>query len=231
MYVETSYQRRDYVFKISMGDPSGYGCIREIILNDEYGLSRFNGFSGTIVDIGANCGVATTILARQNPAASLFAFEPHPRTCENLRENLRLNGITNVTVINSAVGGSEQSHVTLCEHPEFSGGNTMCSEANLFGQYHAVPISSLEVACTSLDSFLGQHDIQSIDLLKIDCEGGEYEILGNSVAMRRGVIQNIVGELHDLSYNCQVQGSSEELLALCDECIKGVKSLSVLKLA
>jgi FkbM family methyltransferase len=230
MLTELSYNRIDYTIKTNPNDPSGYGCIREIVLNDEYELSRFTNLTNTILDIGANCGVAATILGKQNPKARLFAFEPHPPTFDLLQENLLLNKVTNVTAINCAVGDPHRSKVTLFLHPAFSGGNTICSAPAPFAEYHNSPAASIDVPCVSLDSVIETHGIELIDLLKIDCEGSEFEILLTSESVRRGIVKSIVGEFHDLVYNSSVTHSSDELLEFCEKYIEGLKRISVLKL-
>ena len=230
MLTELTYNHVDYVFKTDPEDPSGYGCIREIILNDEYELSRFRNYSKSIFDIGANCGVATTILAKQNPNTQIYSFEPFPPTYQLLLENIKLNNISNVKVFNCAVGKAGRNSVTLHLHPEFSGGNTICSSQEPFEEFHLSPAKSITVPCISLDEIIHEQAVERIDLLKIDCEGSEFEILLHSEQLRKGIVRNIVGEFHDLVYNSEVSEKSEDLLAYCDEHIQGIKKISVLKL-
>ena len=54
------------------------------------------------------------------------------------------------------------------------------------------------VSGVSLDQLLRDHDVESVDLLKIDCEGGEYAILESTPADVLSRIRNIVFEYHDI---------------------------------
>lgn len=219
-----------YEFATNPADPSGAGCIREIVENDEYRLSMFRGLSGVIIDIGANCGVASTILAKQNPGAHIYAFEPHPPTFRLLLQNLWLNGLTNVIPMGLAVGGNLRWRASLCLHPEFSGGHTACSRPQDFERYQQKTVTAIDVPCVPFDAFIESHAIGRVELLKIDCEGSEFEILLQSQHVKNGLVQNIVGEFHDLAYNTQVATTSEELLAYVNSCVAGLKLLSVLRL-
>ena len=58
------------------------------------------------------------------------------------------------------------------------------------------PLSS--VPGISLGQLLTDYAIESVDLLKIDCEGGEYAILEGSPADVLGRFRNIVFEYHDI---------------------------------
>ncbi len=63
---------------------------------------------GTVYDVGANVGFYTLIASRVlGPAGRVIAFEPSPRNLGFLRQNLRLNHITNVKILDFAVSDSE----------------------------------------------------------------------------------------------------------------------------
>jgi tRNA G37 N-methylase Trm5 len=53
---------------------------------------------GIFVDVGANVGVHTLTAARI--ASQVIAFEPVPQTVSRLKDNLTLNGFTNVEIRN-----------------------------------------------------------------------------------------------------------------------------------
>jgi glycosyltransferase involved in cell wall biosynthesis len=56
-----------------------------------------------VVDVGAHIGVVSIYLAKKYPFIEVYAIEPDPVTCNHLKRNIELNGVTNVTVINKAV--------------------------------------------------------------------------------------------------------------------------------
>lgn len=58
------------------------------------------------------------------------------------------------------------------------------------------PLSA--VSGISLGQLLRDHAVESVDLLKIDCEGGEYAILESTPADVFNRVRNIVFEYHDI---------------------------------
>jgi FkbM family methyltransferase len=72
---------------------------------------------GVFLDVGAHVGHWALRMASQ--ASMVLAVEPHPGTADVLRQNIALNGITNITVIEAAawderttlyLDGGEKSH-------------------------------------------------------------------------------------------------------------------------
>src|SRR5688572_13621160 len=61
-----------------------------------------------VVDVGANIGyfslLASTLVG---PTGRVYAFEPDPVNCALLRKNVRLNRVTNIEVIESALSDNE----------------------------------------------------------------------------------------------------------------------------
>ncbi len=229
-YSSYIYNNNPYTVCTSAADPSGKGCIQEIIHQNEYRLETFADIRSHIVDIGANCGVATIILAKQNPRSTIYAFEPDPRVYELLLENVKINGLTNVKCHNMAVSDGSKRSLTLYLHPNFSGGNTTCSDENGFRTFFHADGKSFRVDCISLDEIIVTNHIDSIELLKIDCEGAEFEILRGSRLFRTGIVKNIVGEFHNLRYNTQSTNDVDGLLEYCKEHVDGFMKMTLLSL-
>jgi len=96
-----NFNSNNYIFYINNNDLSGIGCIKEIIINNEYILDNFINLEKKIIfDIGANIGIATIVLAKQNPNSLIYAFEPFLNSYNTLLENIKLNNLKNIVAIN-----------------------------------------------------------------------------------------------------------------------------------
>lgn len=124
----------------------------------------------TIFDIGANVGVYSLFAAESNPNAHIYAFEPTPEVFSSLERNIAANQFANITVYRAAVGiHSGVTYLHRC------GG---IDGANEGMNYVSSDRASLEqVETTTLDDFCANQRIRRIDLLKIDVEGGEFDVL------------------------------------------------------
>lgn len=222
------FNNNSYHVCIDTSDPSGEGCIREIFFNNEYILENFKNLQSNIIDIGANCGMASIILAKQNPNSIIYAFEPDYNTFLLLKENVSLNNLQNVKFFNLAVSDSSNKKLILYKHPDYSGGNTTCSEDQSFKTFFNKDINKVEVDCISFDDIIQQFNIDQVELLKIDCEGAEYEIIYNSKYIRMKKVKNIVGEFHNLKYNTLAENNSNKLLEYCNSFIDGIKKITML---
>src|SRR5208283_897383 len=61
----------------------------------------------TVLDIGANLGLYSLLLARSvGPSGRVIAFEPDPDLCALLRANCAANGLANVEAHNMALGAA-----------------------------------------------------------------------------------------------------------------------------
>ena len=72
------------------------------------------------------------------------------------------------------------------------------------------------------------NNIEKIKLLKIDCDGAEYEILYDSVFFKSGNVENMVGEFHNLPYNITVKSNITELLDYCKPLVSGLFKITLL---
>ena len=124
----------------------------------------------TVLDIGANIGLFAIFAARQG--CSVYAIEPNPSNYCYLLENVRLNSLATIYSQNFAFSNVDGcGELFVAEQP--SGSSLVRSQS--VGSRFSVPVKTRR-----LESFLAEILEPHIDLLKIDCEGGEYDILLNS---------------------------------------------------
>ena len=230
--MESFFNGNNYWFIENNDDPSVFGCISEIIYNNEYCLEKFSNMETTIIDIGANCGVASIILAKQNPKSTILSFEPDTKTYNLLIENIRINSINNIKAYNKAVSLESNKTIRLFLHPNYSGGNTTCSDDNAFNVFNSTNnhVDFIDVLTISFDDIITEHNLFSVGLLKIDCEGAEYEIIYGSNCFKEGIVKNLVGEFHKINYNTKSLNIPHDLFEYCKKYVIGLKKITVLNL-
>lgn len=170
-------------------------AIKETLLDrfyEKYGFAVQDGW--TVIDIGGGVGDFTTAAAFNHPTNRVYAFEPTPSSFGLLQENLEANGIENVRVFPTAVWSSDGE-------VEIDTGNgepvQYTSQARLDPQ--PAPNGKVIVPAYSLETVFAETGATRCDLMKLDCEGAEYEILFKApdAVLRR--IDRIVMEYHDNS--------------------------------
>ena len=145
----------------------------------------------TIFDIGANVGLYSLLAGWANPQSKVYAFEPAVEVSAILQRNIELNGMQNISVVLAAVGDSDRSgFLRPCA------GSDGSNEGMNYLSRYKTDESDLPVAVVSLDSYCHSHNIEQIDLMKMDIEGGEYEaLLGAQELLRRRAIGCIFLEM------------------------------------
>jgi FkbM family methyltransferase len=123
----------------------------------------------TVVDIGANIGIFA-VFAGLAGARTVYAFEPSAASFEYLVANIRANGLDGVVIPDRrAVVGRPRANIKFPKSSSVL--NAILPDSTQGDAFDVVPAVTLgEIAA----------DQRSIDLLKLDCEGGEYEILFDS---------------------------------------------------
>ena len=137
-----------------------------------------------VVDIGANVGdTVLTASIQVGPTGRVVGIEAHPRTFEFLEDNIRLNGVTNVTLINSAVGATS---------------GTIQFSDDKRDDMNRVGGGDLEVAIDRLDALIPE--ALPVALLKVDVEGYEKFVLeGAPEVLRRS--QSVFFEVSALHFS------------------------------
>lgn len=122
---------------------------------------------GTIVDVGANIGIYTlNFRARSN--APIFAFEPDAGSFRLLQETLDFNAVPGVSAFNLACG-DRNGELNFRE-----GINGSVASVGHAAETTLVPV-------VRLDEKLA--DVRPIRLIKIDCEGYEWNVLNGCSAI------------------------------------------------
>jgi FkbM family methyltransferase len=135
----------------------------DVVLDDEYGLRQIAGPIGVIVDIGANIGTFTNFARDRFPGARIDAYEPSPETAAYARFNTD-DPLT--TVYEEGVAGSD-GHADMVE---LGASNIARTEVADDG---AITLTSFATVIARA----GGH----IDLLKVDCEGAEWDFMNDAV--------------------------------------------------
>ena len=144
------------------------------------------------VDIGANLGSFSIWLAQQRNIVSSYCFEPEPDSFRLLCFNLSLNGCEGVAPIHAAVGGTERE-ISIQLKSSSPGGTTIYRDDDKKADHQT---NQTRVKVVAFGEWLAEASTP-FDLLKLDCEGAEWEIVrecGHIIGERFGMV---VAEVHD----------------------------------
>ena len=131
-------------------------------------LNRYVKPGMSVVDIGANIGCLTMLLASLvEPSGLVVAVEPNPENIKLLEASRRVNGFDQVLVIQAAAG---RQTGLLALNVSYSNGMT----GELPGDSDPI-FASRPVPCFALDEILPKY--RHFDLVKIDTEGAELNAL------------------------------------------------------
>jgi len=147
----------------------------------------------TFLDIGAHHGVYSVIAAKKlGSSGRVVAFEPSPRERERLLVHLRHNGAKSVTVEPLALAEEEgKASFTIV----VKGFTTMNS---LRPPPINHPTEQVTVDTTTVDSYFESRQIDRVDLVKIDTEGGELAVFRGASKLLSQFRPVIVCEVLDL---------------------------------
>lgn len=143
-----------------------------------------------VVDVGANVGVFSLWAARRLGAERVVAIEPSPRMASALRANLARNDVEHVTVLEVALGGERGEAALYRRGAEVM--DTLFQRDNYGSDFESAGI----VKIVTLEDVFTMLDIDRCDLLKLDCEGAEYEILFGVSDDTLAKVRHIAAEYH-----------------------------------
>ena len=141
--------------------------IKEIFENNDYEYCFEVEENDIVVDIGATIGEFTYKILEKKPK-HCYVVEPLPVFFDTLKKNLEGN---QVSFTNAAITNDKYCKI------EWDGRNS-------------------EVNTLTFNEFITRNRLNKIDFLKIDCEGGEYDIFTEENIEFLKKVPKIVCELH-----------------------------------
>lgn len=130
------------------------------------------------IDIGANAGYYSILAAKAG--ASVYAFEPIPETYQRLCRNMELNQLDTVKTLRMGLG--EKMNSEIFYYDKKSSGSSSRANLDYFSDGMAVQI---ECPVMMLDEVCVRENIDRVDLIKCDVEGGELFALRGGVQTLR----------------------------------------------
>jgi FkbM family methyltransferase len=171
-----SFDYDKYTITTSVYDESFCMTIEESILEDEYGFVNINLKCKRVLDIGANIG-DTAIKSIAYGAKSVTALEPIPKTFEFLKLNVEANNLSEKIQIFNYGLSSSPGKISIPIRPFASGGNSVSNRKENSSKKNYDTIA--EVNLIDIKTLYKLTDQQKFEVVKIDCEGCEYELLRN----------------------------------------------------
>ena len=184
-------------------------------LKEEYHLNELNiSDNDVIIDIGAHVGVVSTYLSKANPNSKIYSFEPSSNTFHCLTKNIKMNNINNVKIFNHGVTSDGRDITMMMPVGNTGGSSSIYTPQN--GLYYKNTIKSVSIN-NLIKEILITEKTDKIKILKIDCEGSEYEILNTLEPELFNKIEYLIGEFHTIKDD-EIR-TPKKLLEYCEKFI------------
>lgn len=146
-------------------DFSEYHTFKGTLTQEEFDFLKSHPMgSGTIIDVGANLGMFSNLVARLQPGRRVVAFEPGPSTFPALEANVARNG--GLVECHRLALSDRDGEITFAMRENARANSSISTDGN-----------GVTVPTRTLDSVMEELGVTEIGLLKIDTEGFEAQVL------------------------------------------------------
>jgi len=142
-----------------------------------------------IIDVGAHSGLFSIYCRGFNYKAKIFALEPEPENFKILKQNIKRNKISGIVLSQSALAGETGRRDLLVAADNHNHRLLSPDEKPAIDK-------KITVQAVSLNDYCRDKKIVKADLIKIDIEGGEYELIASWNRNDYSLINALVLEYH-----------------------------------
>jgi FkbM family methyltransferase len=175
-----------------------YQVFKEIFMEDFYEadqLIKKLPDNPLVIDVGANAGFFNVLLFSKLKTARVFAYEPLPSNIRLFTKTIQQNeSLRNIQLSQLAITGTSNDSIDL--FTEDTDDNTVVS--SVFAGFNKLNQKKITVPAKSLAAIIEINNLEKIDLLKLDCEGSEYDIIYNTDPVILKKVNMMVIEVHQL---------------------------------
>jgi len=139
-----------------------------------------------VVDIGAHIGIFSLFAAAQAKGGRIYSYEPDPENFDLLQQNIKINSTENIALFRLGLSGKKEIRQLF-----------LSSQRKTEHSIYIEAENSVDIRCVTLKDVFDENRLGEIDLLKMDCEGAEYEVLFNTPQNYLRRIRKISLEYHD----------------------------------
>jgi FkbM family methyltransferase len=173
--------------------------IREIFVDKPYIRHFTLPAEPVVVDIGGYIGDFSIYAVKYLNARRVIVYEPTAENFRILKQNIENNSFQDrITAVNKAVSDSDEIILST---------QVLDGEEVHASRYLYQDAEHRRIPSVTLAELFEEHQLDLVDLLKVDCEGGEYDIFASVLADLFGRIKNIVFEYHKIeNFETKLEG-------------------------
>ncbi|MDD2646925.1 MAG: FkbM family methyltransferase [Patescibacteria group bacterium] len=186
--INLNYNQCD--FKVLLRDEVDQSVFNEIFKIEEYrcAIDKIKQAKAPILDIGAHIGLFSLYCRALNPNVFIYAFEPEENNFKAL-EKINIDNNLRINLIRAAIGeksGEGELVIAADNHNHH------------LAEQEAAPEQKFQkVKIYNLSDWRQANKITEIGLLKMDIEGGEYQIIDSLSIDDFKIIEAMVLEYHN----------------------------------
>jgi FkbM family methyltransferase len=175
--------------KITTKEGIESSAIADIFVKKDYGEVAGDSI---IVDIGANIGVYSIFAASTSKKAVVYAYEPMISSFDLLVQNIKDNNLEKrVFPFLLGIGAKKGKRKLYIREDSQSHSLYPGKKSKKY----------VEIDCVSLPDVFKKNKVEQCDILKVDCEGAEFEIFYNTPDEYLRKIKKIYLEYHNQTVN------------------------------
>lgn len=150
----------------------------------------------TVVDIGANVGYFSVLLGQLvGSQGMLHVYEANPFLYKYVMNNLSINDMHDRAHVSNVAVYSEETTIPFFTTELYLGQSSIYQHSEEYRRRFVEEIKEIKVKTVALDNQFSNMD--KIDWLKIDIEGGEYHaFMGMQRLINENIVRTIVFELN-----------------------------------